>query len=492
MKFGACCTPAAPLQKRPSTASPASQWNQRRIYAGMRCRPRMADRKRTKRTVGNTDRMQARLRGLSLLIAFAVATLLFPAPLRAADKTTFQINSYVIDADLDPTSHHLTATVLVNFTALEPAETLVFQLHNSLKVNKVTDGSKTPLSGERGQDATIRITPHVPLAKGQSGTYTFQYDGTLTGAEDGPVEGLKLTSIGDPISYLLYPGRWFPMTGYLTNRFTAEMHIRVPAGYRVIGSGSLGPAHPAAKGEQYDFNWTKAGFPGTIIAGKFEEPVAMAGSPNIRVYATAGHIQAAVGYAETANKQLSFFTSTFGISQSSHLNIVELPNDTVPATWAPEIAAVAGSRVGEKSSSRLLANTIAHQWWGSQVSPATLNDAWITNGMSRYGELMYLEDVSGNGALVSAIQDVSAGALAYDTIPLSSTARLSPFSPEFQSMTLEKGAMVFHMLRGEIGDKAFLATLKGTLSQFTEKPIRASDLEKVAEAQSQEQLLPFL
>ena len=59
-------------------------------------------------------------------------------------------------------------------------------------------------------------------------------------------------------------------------------------------------------------------------------------------------------------------------------------------------------------------------------------------------------------------------------------------------MTLEKGAMIFHMLRWEIGDKAFLATLKGTLSQFTDKAIRATDLEKVAEAQSQEQLTPVL
>ena len=58
-------------------------------------------------------------------------------------------------------------------------------------------------------------------------------------------------------------------------------------------------------------------------------------------------------------------------------------------------------------------------------------------------------------------------------------------------MTLEKGAMVFHMLRGEIGDKAFLATLKGALSQFTDSSIRTQDLEKVAESQSQQQLTPF-
>ncbi len=51
--------------------------------------------------------------------------------------------------------------------------------------------------------------------------------------------------------------------------------------------------------------------------------------------------------------------------------------------------------------------------------------------------------------------------------------------------------MIFHMLRWDIGDKAFLATLKGALSQYTDKPIRSTDFYKVAEAQSQEQLIPF-
>jgi aminopeptidase N len=120
-----------------------------------------------------------------------------------------------------------------------------------------------------------------------------------------------------------------------------------------------------------------------------------------------------------------------------------------------------------------------------------MNDAWITNGMARYGELMYIEDESGKNALHTALQDVSASALAYDTIPLSSIGRQNPFSPEFQSMTLDKGAMIFHMLRWEIGDKAFLATLKGALSQYTDSPIRAADFEKVAESQSQQQLTAF-
>ncbi|MGB6782956.1 MAG: tetratricopeptide repeat protein, partial [Terracidiphilus sp.] len=120
-----------------------------------------------------------------------------------------------------------------------------------------------------------------------------------------------------------------------------------------------------------------------------------------------------------------------------------------------------------------------------------LNDTWITNGMSRYGELMYLENEQGENALKTALQDVAASALAYDITPLSASGREQPFSPEFQSQTFDKGAEIFHMLRWEIGDKDFLATLKGILSQYTDQGITTGDVAKVAEAQSQEELTPF-
>ena len=88
------------------------------------------------------------------------------------------------------------------------------------------------------------------------------------------MEGLKLAAIQEPITYLLYPARWFPMTGYLIDRFTAEMHIRVPKGMRVFASGSTALPKPVTlangkDGDQYDFNWNKPGFPGTIIAGRY-------------------------------------------------------------------------------------------------------------------------------------------------------------------------------------------------------------------------------
>ena len=411
--------------------------------------------------------------------------------LSAAERSTINITGYVINAQLDPAQHTMKATARVTFTATDTVSSAIFELHNALKVDSVTDGQNHQLSGERGPNATISVALPNPMSKGASSNLTFVYEGTLSGSEESPVEGLKLAVIGDPISYLLYAGRWFPMVGYLTDRFTAEVHVTVPAGYRVIGSGITGSPRSASGGTEYSFNWTKPSFPGTIIAGKFNDPIAVAGSPNVKVYLTDAHKQSGTEYAQTANKEFDFFGETFGDSASRLLNVVELPDDTVPSYWAPEIAAIAGARIADRNNFRLLANTMAHQWWGVTVTPYTLNDAWITNGMSRYGELMYVERVSGQTALQAAVIDISAGALAYDTIPLTSAGRLDPFSPQFQSMTLEKGAMVFHMLRWEIGDDNFTKTLRALVTQYADKPIRTRDVERVAEQQSQQQLTAF-
>ena len=432
-----------------------------------------------------------------LLGSFIALCLLMALPLIAQKPEQREpvIAGYIIDAELDPASHHLSAKAILSFTSQETANEISFGFHPALKIKKITDESGKLLISERSADGNLRVIPAAPFKKNQQSRWTFEYEGTITGKDDGPEQGLKLAAIQEPITYLLYPARWFPTNGYLTNRFTAEMHIRVPRGTMVFASGAQGPSHPVKlangePGDQFDFNWTKPGFPGTVIAGRFLDPVS-ASAGNVKVYLTSGHQQSINEFAQTAAKEFDLFTTSFGAPESSRLNVVELPDDTLPSVWAPELAASPGSRVGDKSGVRLLANTIARQWWGSEVSPRTLNDAWITNGMARYSELMFVENESGGSALQAAIQDVAAGALASDTIPLSNANRLNPFSTEFQSMTLEKGAMVFHMLRWVLSDKDFLAVLKSALSQYVDSSISTADLEKAAEAESHQQLTAF-
>ena len=437
---------------------------------------------------------------LRLIAALAILCLTTVAAYAAPARQQINITAYNISADLVPATNQLTAIAIVTFTALDDLPIVSFELNNGLALTKVTDGHNTPLPSERlSTNSSVRFTLATPLAKNSTNTWTFEYTGKLVGAETSPVDGIKLAAVGDPISILLYPGRWFPMTGLFTDRFTAEMHIRVPSDETVVGSGSGFAAKktlPANRSE-YAFNWTKPGFPGTIIAGKFLDPITAPGVNNIKVFVTDKRKPGAVPFAQQADKEFEFMSGIFGQPESGRLNIVELPEDLgASAAWAPEIIAIAGNRILDyRNASRLLSNTIAHQWWGSQVSPYTLNDAWITNGMCRYSELLYLEDSAGKNSFQTSIGDLSAEALAYDTEPLTTLGRLDPYSPQFQSMTLGKGAMVFHMLRWELGDDAFYKFLKTLLAQYTDKGIRSSNVQTVAEniavGDAKDNLAPF-
>ncbi len=421
-------------------------------------------------------------------IAILPALLLPGSALAAPVRPQINVTGYVITADLNPATHTLSATAAVTFTAMEDLTSVVLELNNGLHVTSITTPDNQQLTGERyANDSTIHIALAAPMTKGTSTTFTFVYQGALKGAETSPVDGIELASIQDPIAELLYPGRWFPMTGLYTDRFTAQIHVSVPGDWRVVGSGSSGHSSLPNNRTQYDFNWSKPGFPGTIVAGKFLESVSVPGFANIHIYLTEKQKEKAGVFGHMVSQVQEFMSGTFGLPESGRLDVVELPESSISASWGPEVVAIRADR----ANARLFANTIAHQWWGSQISPASLNDAWITNGMSRYAELMYVEDSAGKVAFESAISDISAGALAYDSEPLSTLGRLDPFSPQFQDMTLEKGAMVFHMLRWEMGTDKFLPFLRTLIAQYTDKGVRTADLEKLAESQSDLELTPF-
>jgi len=430
-------------------------------------------------------------------LAFASAAFFALGSAALAQNSTRQpinVTGYAITAEVDPTAQRLTATAQVTFTAAQDITSATFELNNGLRITKITGPDGKPLDSDRdARRSTVTVSLPAQMASGTTATFTFTYAGILKEADTSPVEGIKMAAIDNPVSILLYPGRWFPMVGLYTDRFTMDLKMTVPDDETVVSSGFVAKKAMQGKKSEYDFLWNKPGLPGTVVVGKFLPPIKPADARQVSVYVTEKHKANAAAYAATAAQQQEFFTQSFGAPESGILQVVEIPDDSVSASWGPEVIAIAGNRIGDKNSHRLLSNTIAHQWFGSAISPATLNDAWITNGMARYGELMNLEENGGKTALQTAMLDIEAGALAYDTQPLTTLARIDPFSPQFQSMTLEKGAMVFHMLRYQLGDDKFLAFLKNLLSTYRDKPVRTADLEDMAKLTATENinLTPF-
>jgi aminopeptidase N len=434
---------------------------------------------------------------LTLLLAVLLGT-----PSWAAEKTRLRVDDYQIQAELTPHLHTITARAKVKFTALQDLSVAVFELHNDLRVTKVLDEKNQPLSAERvTQDSTVRVPLPAGLAKDASTTLTFEYEGQLESSDNGPVPGLKLAYIGDDTSYLFYAGRWFPVSGYGLNRFTSTISVTIPAHMVAIGSGKETVTQHAAENKPdaspsatktFTFVSDKSSFPGTIIAGVFgQEYKSDEAGIDLHVYFKPTHQSLAATYTTTAVQEFSYFLTLYGVPPSQKLNVVELPDDTLPYCWAPEIAGLAGPSITEKTNYQLLANAIAHQWWGVSVSPETKDDWWLSDGFSRYSQAMYVENAAGAAGLEEVVKDMSVGALAYDTVPLSSASKLDIYSTEFQSLATDKGAMILHMLRFVLGEDKYNKTMREFAGQYAGKSASMDDFRAIAEKNYGDQLTWF-
>ena len=73
---------------------------------------------------------------------------LLALPSQAVEKAHLRVDDYQIDATLEPHLHQITVKAKVKFTALQDLSVAVFELHNDLRVTKVSDEKNQALSAE--------------------------------------------------------------------------------------------------------------------------------------------------------------------------------------------------------------------------------------------------------------------------------------------------------------------------------------------------------
>jgi tetratricopeptide (TPR) repeat protein len=77
-----------------------------------------------------------------------------------------------------------------------------------------------------------------------------------------------------------------------------------------------------------------------------------------------------------------------------------------------------------------------------------------------------------------------------DAAPVSQAARLAPYSPDYRSVVMNKGAMIFHMVRAQMGDLAFKSLLHNFYSTYGGKSARVEDFENLAQQIAQASVKP--
>jgi hypothetical protein len=428
--------------------------------------------------------------GFRPAIFTALALISLAAATQAQERRAhIRVENYTIDAQVQPATQALIATAEVRFVPLDNnTSSAAFELNNALTVSRVVDGKGTQINDTRNQqDFTVRLSFDQPLPKGQPATLKFTYEGRLSGSEDSPVYGIKFAAIHPDYAFLLYPARWFPISGYTTDRFTADLRITVPTGYQVLGSGI--DTHQAAGDKVvYSFHFDHPSFPGSIAVVR--DPGAKVSSEGVTstLYFRGDEKGMAQQYGEQIGQMMTFFTGDFGLPPYANLTVVETENGAPNGYAAPGLIFLNPHAIGKQVGAKLLANQISRQWWEVLVSPTTRNHLWLTNGLASYSELLWTEHTAGPGAVESQFREDAVEALTVDNVPVIQSGRMEDYSPELWALTGSKGAAVLHMLRFVVGDQNFTQTLKEFATRYSWKSASTEDFKKVAQDVSKQDL----
>ncbi|HNY39822.1 MAG TPA: M1 family aminopeptidase [Bryobacteraceae bacterium] len=422
-----------------------------------------------------------------LLIALLVAPVLL-AQSQDRRAASIDVTTYKITLKPALSSQSVEAVAEVTFIPLaDRMMTATFELHNALNITRVADAAGNPVQSTRNfEDFTVRLSFAQPLAKDQPVTVRFEYGGRLTGEEDSPIYGIRFAAVQSDHAWLLYPGRWFPVSGYTADRYTMELNVETPQGYKAISSGV-----ELQQGAATRFQSLQPGFGGSVA-------IVPAGSKKVTSQGVTtdfyfrGEAQARTQiWGEEMGKAMTYLTSVFGTPQKANMAVVETGNGAPAGYSAPGVLFVSTSTAGREPSQRLLANQITRQWYGNLVSPASRNHVWIINGTAKYAEILYQEHLNGAQVMEGEIRDLYVDAMTVTDAPVLQAARFEDYSPEFFAVTGSKGAAAIHMLRGVLGEENFLKLLRAIPDQFANKQITTDDYRKVAESLARQNLQGF-
>jgi hypothetical protein len=141
--------------------------------------------------------------------------------------------------------------------------------------------------------------------------------------------------------------------------------------------------------------------------------------------------------------------------------------------------------IPESMPRTVLVHELAHQWAGNAVTSKTEGSGWLWEGLATYTESLFAEYEGRDTAFTSSFLSSN---VPDTTRPLD---QIDSIDDILDSATYQRGALLYHALRLEIGDEAFFATIKEFIQRNLHATAEIEDLQTIAEEISGDDLSQF-
>lgn len=416
-----------------------------------------------------------------LLLFLPVAAFAAPPP--------FDILDYTADLWLDLAEKSVRGEVAVTFESLADGLSIVELDAPGLTIEGVSERG-APVSYEvRG--GKLRAVLERPAARGERRTLTVRYVGK-------PERGIRFGA--DQVFTSFHTSHWLVSRSDPGDKATLTLALTLPADLAVVASGRPVFREELPGGlarhvwrEERPYSTYLFGF----AAGRLREASRQAGTVRLRFLAP-GLTPEELGRAFAGTEaMLAFFESRAGVPFPGE----SYPQVLLPGAPAQEVSgfslmseAYGRSVLADPREDSLIAHELAHQWWGNLVTCETWSDFWLNEGMVTFLAAAFKEHEWGRDEYD---RERALARLRYGRVVAEGKDRAlvhqSWSTPEEMSgpVAYSKGALVLHLLRVQLGEKAFWEGLRQYTRAGAGGSVDSEDLRTALERASGRDLKPF-
>lgn len=302
---------------------------------------------------------------------------------------------------------------------------------------------------------------------------------------------------------------WFPCFNEPADKCSSEMVVTVNSKYMAISNGKLVEVSEDKAHNTKTFHWRQekphASYLFSLVVGEYEEVQEEVEGCQLRYFVYKGHKEQISKIYGRTPAMLKLFAEKFGTSypfdKYSQVLVADFTFQGMENTSATtltdillEWALTKPATAQDISHDELIAHELAHQWWGDLVTCKSWAHNWLNEGFATYSEVLWQEHALGtDGAAVYRMQDCNLywrQDLAESRRPIV-TDRYHYSVELFDRHAYQKGALVLHMLRQELGEAAFFKGIQYYLQKHALGVVETHDLKVALEEVTGRQLDSF-
>ncbi|HYG82926.1 MAG TPA: M1 family metallopeptidase [Pyrinomonadaceae bacterium] len=426
-----------------------------------------------------------------LLLLVCVAAFASAAKAQAAARPALDVLHYDARVEPDIAGKTVRGKVLILFVARAGELTTVGLDCGDLTIDAARENNQ-PLKFTR-DGRRLNVSLPRPAKAGERRRIEIEYHGA-------PRYGIRFYPDRNQVYTAFTTSQWMVCVDAPDDRATLRLSLVVPANLETVANGRFVKRHQSGGGKlAHEWRQEKPvpTYTFGFAAGPFRALTEKHGRVRLRYLAaqfTGDELRRI--FRDTAD-MISFFEERAGVRYADETYTQVLAE----RGYGQEMSgfSVMGESYGRKVLADekdiwLGAHELAHQWWGNMVTCVNWNHFWLNEGVAtfmaaaykehRFGREEYLREIESNRKNYERVRD--AGKDRSLVFPDWSNP-----TADDRTLVYDKGAYVIHLLREELGERAFWSGLRQYTRAYFGRSVTTADFQTTMERASGKNLSAF-